>query len=165
MARIEPEIGFVLSRDLRPRDNNYTEEEVGDAIGEVHLALELVGCRYLDPGAVSFPEMLADSISNAGLFVGPLVNRAPVNFPAAMPIALKNGGEIRNYDGRHRDGNPIRPVVWLANFLNSRGDLLRAGQVVITGSYAGVLEAPLGSPVKIQFGDLGEIAVEFTTGS
>ena len=44
-ARIEPEIAFVLGRNLPPRATPYSEAEVRAAIGEVRLVLELLGCR------------------------------------------------------------------------------------------------------------------------
>jgi len=48
--------------------------------------------------------------------------------------------------------------VWLANFLASRGEGLRAGQIVTTGSYAGAIEVPLDVPLVVTFGDLGALA-------
>ena len=38
---------------------------------------------------------------------------------------------------------------------------LQAGQVVITGSYAGVLTLPLGQPIEIGFGELGQLQAQF----
>ena len=72
-AKIEPEIAFVLARDLPARATPYSEEEVRGALREARFVLELVGSRYADPTAITFPELLADSISNRGLFVGPVV--------------------------------------------------------------------------------------------
>src|SRR5207237_7096780 len=57
--------------------------------------------------------------------------------------------------------HPLRPLVWLANFLACRGDGLGAGQIVTTGSCAGVLELPLATPLDIRFGDLGTLSVQF----
>ena len=52
-ARIEPEIAFVLGRNLPPRETLYSETEVRDAVKEVRLVLEVLGCRYLDPQGLS----------------------------------------------------------------------------------------------------------------
>ena len=62
---------------------------------------------------------------------------------------------LSTHDGRHGDGHPLRPLVWLANFLAARGEGLRAGQVVTTGSYAGAIEVPLDELLTVTFGDLG----------
>jgi 2-keto-4-pentenoate hydratase len=82
--------------------------------------------------------------------------------PHAFPIAVQHAeSQVHMHEGRHRDPDPCLPLCWLANFLAQRGPGLRAGQAVITGSYAGVLELPLAEEVRIRFGDLGELHVTF----
>jgi len=53
-------------------------------------------------------------------------------------------------------------LCWLANFLAERSTGLAPGQVVITGSYTGVLDLPLGVNLRVGFGDLGVMSVEFS---
>ncbi|TMH34039.1 MAG: 2-keto-4-pentenoate hydratase [Betaproteobacteria bacterium] len=137
MARVEPEIAFAMAHDLPQRTSPYTEAEVLDAVGEPRLVLELIGPRYADPGVLTFLEVLADAINNQGLYVGPPVQ------------------------GRHGDGHPLKPLVWLANFLATRGEGLRAGQIVTTGSYCGVIDVPLNKALTVNFGTLGALSVEF----
>ena len=69
-------------------------------------------------------------------------------------------GVLSKHDGRHGDGHPLRPLVWLANFLAARDEGLRAGQVITTGSYAGAIEVPMNERLTITFGDLGAVTVE-----
>ncbi len=76
-ARIEPEVAFVLGRDLPSRATPYPEGEVRGAIGETRLVLELLGTRYADPAAVDWLEMMADCVQNQGLFVGPVLADGP----------------------------------------------------------------------------------------
>ena len=170
-ARIEPEVAFVLARPLPARPSSaashrpYDEAEVRAAIGETRLVLELLGTRYRDPQSLPFVEVLADCISNQGLFVGPLV-AGGLDAPLAgfhFEIAGTSADPAFAFekDGRHPDGHPLNPLTWLANFLASRGAGLQAGQIVTTGSYAGMIDVPLRIPLSIRFGDLGEIAVEF----
>ena len=52
---------------------------------------------------------------------------------------------------------------WLVHFLNSRGQGLKAGQIVTTGSYAGIVEAPLGVPIQVKLDSLGSLQVELIT--
>jgi 2-keto-4-pentenoate hydratase len=158
--QIEPEIAFVVGRDLPPRATPYAEADVRAAIAETRLVLELMGCRYADPAAVSFPELLADGANNQGLFVGPVVDRGLDRaFDAlALTIAVP-AGTLLTRDGRHPDGHPLRPLVWLANFLITHGEHLRAGHIVTTGSYAGALAVPLATPLAVTYGDLGTLAV------
>jgi 2-keto-4-pentenoate hydratase len=161
-ARVEPEIAFVLGRDLKRRAQPYSDSDVRSAIRETKLVLELIGCRYADPTSVSFLEMLADGLNNQGLFVGPEVGDGAIRPLETIRVTVASGTEtILTHEGRHGDGHPLRPLVWLANFLASRDQGLEAGQIVTTGSYAGVLELPLATPLDIRFGDLGTLSVQF----
>ncbi|MDQ0621895.1 2-keto-4-pentenoate hydratase [Paraburkholderia graminis] len=165
-VKAEPEIACFLKRDLPARRHAYGEAEVLDALGDVHLALELLGSRYSHPASLTFPELLADGLFNAGLFIGPRVDfiggMRPDNLPAEFTISLAAAGEtLVSFEGRHPDGNVLSPIVWLANFLRERGLGLQAGQAVITGSYAGVLELPLGRQLQIGFGALGILPIRF----
>ncbi len=154
-AKMEPEIAFVLGRDLPAREVPYSEAEVRAAVREAHLVLELIGSRYTDSAAVSYPEHLADCIANQGLFVGPLVDNALDRPLDRLAISVRTpAGTLLTRDGVHQDGHPLRPLVWLANFLSSRGESLQAGQIVTTGSYCGVLDVPIGVPLTVQYGDL-----------
>jgi 2-keto-4-pentenoate hydratase len=163
-AKIEPEIAFVLARDLPARPTPYSEEEVRGALREARFVLELVGSRYADPTAATFPELLADSISNRGLFVGPVISDAFERPLEAFPVAMRHGNEtLMAWDGKHPDGHPLRPLYWLANYLAQRGDPLRAGMIVTTGSYCGVVDAPLDVPLTVVYGDHGELSVTLTS--
>ena len=163
MASVEPEIAFVIAHDLPPRDAPYAEADVRAAIGATHLVLELMGNRYDDPAAITFPELLADFANNQGLYVGPRVERG-VDRPLER-IALEfrtPEGVLLAHDGAHPDGHPLRPLTWLANFLPTQGTHLRAGEIVTTGSYAGARDVPVDVPLSVVFGDLGTLTVEFT---
>jgi 2-keto-4-pentenoate hydratase len=164
-AAIEPEIACVLARDLPARAAPYTEDEVRAAVGEVRLVLELVGCRYADAANLPFVEMLADNGNNQGLYVGPVVADAWQHSLAAFALTVSGAeGPMLSREGRHPDGHPLRPLVWLADELGSArwgGRGLEAGQIVTTGSYAGVLGVPFATSLAVRFGDLGTIDVEF----
>jgi 2-keto-4-pentenoate hydratase len=159
-ARIEPEVAFVIARDLPGRGTPWSEAEVKSAIAETRLVLEILGTRYADPASASWLEMIADCVQNQGLFVGPLLPQGPDAPLAGFPVTIRaREGMLSTHDGRHGDGHPLRPLVWLANFLAERGTPLRAGQIVTTGSYAGAIEVPLAIPLTVRFGDLGAIGL------
>ena len=163
IVRIEPEVAFVLGRHLPPRAVPYSEAEVRAAIAETRLVLEFLDSRYADSAAATFPELLADQVSNQGLFVGPALRDALSLSLEAFAIVIGGPeGTLHRREGRHPDGHPLRPLVWLANFLAARAEVggLKAGQIVTTGSYAGALEVPVATPLSVQFGDLGQISVE-----
>ncbi len=134
------------------------------AIAETRLVLELIGCRYADPGAAPFPEMLADSANHFGLFRGPLVVGGPDRVPETFPLRIDcPGGNLFHGLGRHPDGDPLRPLVWLANFLGGESGWntgLAAGQIVTTGSYAGgAIDVPQDESLTIVYGDIGTVSM------
>jgi 2-keto-4-pentenoate hydratase len=162
-VRVEPELAFTLGHDLPPREAPYTPADIDAAIVRTHLALELIDSRYTDLTAVSFAENLADGLLNQGLFIGPQVNDEQARSTAGMTITVQPEAEPeRCLDGRHPNADPRAPLYWLAEFLRSRGQGLQAGQAVITGSYAGSFDLPVGQQIAIRYGDLGVLTVRFS---
>lgn len=159
-AQAEPELAFVLARDLPARAEPYTEAEVDAAVGSVHAALEICASRYLDHAGLAFADMLADGLVNSGLWLGPAL-AAPE--AAAFELAWQIENEpVQTSAARHPDGHPRTPLYWLVNFLRGRGIGLQAGQAVITGSYAGVLALPLGRRVTLNYGPMARFEVTFS---
>lgn len=162
-VRVEPELAFVLGKDLPARDAAYTPAEVDAAITETRLALELIDSRYSDPASASFAENLADGLLNQGLFIGKAVDGEKARTAAAMPIRVRlESGQETFLDGRHPNAEPRAPLYWLAEFMRRKGTGLQAGHAVITGSYAGSFDLPVGKEATICYGDLGELAVRFS---
>ncbi|WP_431095075.1 fumarylacetoacetate hydrolase family protein [Polaromonas aquatica] len=156
---VEPELAFVLAKDLPPRQQPYTGVEVDAAIGSVHAALEICASRYTDHSSLPFPELLADGIVNNGLWLGPELGAPDV---ATFQLTWQIAGETtQTAEARHPNGDPRTPLYWLANFLRERGIGLLAGQAVITGSYAGVLKLPLGKRTQFDYAGLARFEVEF----
>ncbi|MCU6435084.1 fumarylacetoacetate hydrolase family protein [Undibacterium sp. Jales W-56] len=162
-VRIEPELAFVLAHDLPLRNEPYMAAELDAAIGSVHLALELIDSRYSDPAKASFAENLADGLLNQGLYIGPEVDPVLACAANQMHIDIHSDGQlIHQFDGQHPNLNPRAPLHWLAEFLRGKGQALRAGQVIITGSYVASFEVPLDTDIHIRFGELGALQAHFT---
>ncbi|MDP3844139.1 MAG: hypothetical protein Q8Q81_16500 [Oxalobacteraceae bacterium] len=162
-ARVEPELAFVLGRDLPVRESPYTPAEVDAAIARTHLALELIDSRYGDAAELSFADNLADGLLNQGLFIDPEVDGAAARAASAMPLSISCAtGAASQLTGRHPNDDPRAPLYWLAEYLRSTGRGLQAGQAVITGSYAGCIDLPLEQEIAIRYGELGTLTVRFT---
>jgi 2-keto-4-pentenoate hydratase len=165
LARIEPELAFFFGQDLPPRAEPYTAAEVDAAISRTHMALELINSRYSDPSTIEFPEALADGLVNQGLFIGPQIDSELACNASEFAINVFHGIDVSDHHGKHPNGNPRAPLYWLAEFLRSQGQGIVAGQAVITGSYAGVLEVPLNTNITIEYAGLGTMEVSFTAKS
>lgn len=165
-VKVEPELAFVLGRDLPPREAPYTPADVDAAIARTHLALELIDNRFDDGAEISFEEKLADGLVNQGLLLGPEVDAERARHAEQFTLTLTAGQQpAQRLDGRHPNPAPREPLYWLAEFLRSRGEGLRAGQAIITGSYAGSFWLPVGVPVSLDYADaagsLGTLVVQF----
>lgn len=161
-VRIEPELAFVLGTDLPPRERPYAAAEVESAVASVHLALELIDTRYDASAQPGYLDMLADGLVNQGLFIGPAVDRAQAFAACEMALECRYAdGRNEGRAGKHPAGLPAAPLYWLAEWLRQRGQGLKAGQAIITGSYAGTLAMPVGERIEIRFGDLGTLDVVF----
>ena len=186
LARVEPELAFVLGQDLAPRHDNqpYTTQEIDSAISHCHLALELIQSRYLPDSGAGYLDQLADGLFNQGLYLGPtpaagalVTDRDAAQDTAATGTTAKDLTaaehssfflQIRLADGTvieknavHPNQNPKAGLYWLVNFLTTQGIGLKAGQAVITGSYAGVIDLPFGEDISFQYGKLGQFQLKF----
>ncbi|MCC7326819.1 MAG: hypothetical protein IT521_08465 [Burkholderiales bacterium] len=96
---------------------------------EAHLVLEIIDPPYVDPDAVTFPELLADGVVNQGLFVGSVIAEAFSRPLEMLPFTVRTAAGVlfATRDGKHPDFHPFHPLYWLANYLTELGDPLRAG--------------------------------------
>ncbi len=161
VARIEPEFAFFFGKDLPPRDEPYSPADVDAAISRTHLALELMNSRYTTPSECTFPEMLADGLVNQGLFIGPQIDSELARNASEFTINLRQNGELSVHHAKHPNTHPRAPLYWLAEYLRSQGQGIVAGQAVITGSFAGVLEVPMNTDISLEYVGLGTLEVSF----
>jgi 2-keto-4-pentenoate hydratase len=115
---IEPEVAFTLKRPL-PAGRRYTREEVIEAIGSAHAAIEIVISRFQRHETASVLDRLADNISNGGLVLGPALERWQQLDFSSLPLQLTltpAGGESRRHQARggHPSGDPLLPMIWRA---------------------------------------------------
>ena len=161
-VRVEPELAFVLGHDLPARDQPYDAAEVEAAIARVHLALELIDSRYDDQAELTFADRLADGLVNQGLWLGPPVPWAQAQAARCFPVRWgAAGADAVELPGQHPNDDPLAPLHWLVEHLRTSGQGLQAGQVVITGSYAGTFPCPVDPALHFAYGDLGRFTLRF----
>ena len=163
LALVEPEIVSVFKSDLPVRDTPYSEDEIEAAIGSTHFALELMQSRYAEPEKVSFFESLADGLLNQGVYIGPEV---PAHFSLEQmaKFTLTIDSDDDTYIDKavtHPNNHPRVGLYWLVNELRQRGIAIKAGDKVITGSYAGIVKVPFDKKVNFKYGELGQFSVTF----
>lgn len=161
---VEPEIAFRLGDDLPPlaAGRRYERETVCAALVSAHAAVEVIVSRYADSEAVSQLERVADNFMNEALVIG-------LSVPAWRELAIADleldvrVDQVSVFRGRggHPLGDPLLPVVWLANHLSELGRGLRAGEIVTTGSCNGLRVLGPGQHYSAYFVGLGSAMVTF----
>jgi 2-keto-4-pentenoate hydratase len=160
---IEAEIAFLIGKDLPPRTDPYTRDEIADAIASAHPAIELLESAYDDPDQVDRFSILGDLQINGGFAHGTAVpdwqshNLAQESVTVSIDGAVRFEGTASNAAGT----DLLRLVTWLANEGSYRTGGLKAGQWITTGSWSGKELATAGSVVHVRFSRFGDVTVQF----
>jgi 2-oxo-3-hexenedioate decarboxylase/2-keto-4-pentenoate hydratase len=132
---VESEIAVRLAHDLPAASGPYDQENIRAAVAACMAAIEIVDDRGIDYALIDAPLLLADNAFNAGCVLGEEVaDWQGLDLAALAGRMLINGEEAGKGVGGDALGHPLVPLAWLANNLNQRGIMLRAGDVVLTGS-------------------------------
>lgn len=158
---VESEFFVTLARDLPPRDAPWTMAEVEDAVAAVHAGIEVAECRFPMARLPPLPAILADGSASGRYVFGDEI-RGWRGRLTAMPVVLEADGAPRRHgSGADVMGDPLAPLLWLAEERRRWGDGLRAGETVSTGSTTGMFPVKPGQEVRAVFGDEAEVRIRF----
>jgi 2-keto-4-pentenoate hydratase len=158
---IETEVAFRLGGDLPPRGTPYAREEVIAAVAACFPAIELVESRFADMTAATPLEAMADNIAHAALVLGTAVPDWRERNLDDLLVHQSAGGAVQvERRGSNPAGDPLLSLTRLANHLHSFDLFLKAGQVVTTGSWSGLIFVPAGLRIVGGFAGLGEVVVD-----
>ncbi|QMV85749.1 fumarylacetoacetate hydrolase family protein [Corynebacterium hindlerae] len=157
--KVEPELGFVLNRDLPA---TATMDEVREAIGETFLAVEIIDSRVRD-WDIKLVDTVADNASCAAIVLGNVAEEIVFDDLPSVPATMTIDGEVAGTgEGSAVMGHPVEPLVWLAQTLGEQGVGLKAGDIVLTGSFCAAAPVIPGSTVDVDFGRYGQLSVSFS---
>jgi len=163
MRGIEVEVAVRLRKDLVPRSGEPDADIVMDAIGAVLPVMEVVETRLADWRDSAPLAQLADLGTHGGLIVGEASTMKPADLDLRTLQAYLafDGQPVASTRGANPAADVWRLLGWLAWHCAQRGQPLRAGQVVTTGSCTGLLFAPEGSHVQAQLDGVGMVELFF----
>ena len=162
MRVAEPEFAFRMAADLPPRPAPYTVQQVLDAVGTLHPAIEIPDSRFADFVQAGAAQIIADNAC-AHLFVLGAPSRSnwrALDLAEHKPVLTLRGKSFIGH-GKNVLGDPRIALAWLANELRGLGETLRAGQVVTTGTCHPPLPVQSGDEFAADFGALGKVSVSF----
>ncbi len=159
---IECEIAVRIGKDLTAKSDITSIEGLMDAVEAVAPAFELVEDRNADYKSLDMLTLIADNSWNAGIVLGEFRTHWP-DLAAIEGIVRVNGTEVDRGFGRDVMGHPFEPLLWLCRHLWARGEMLKAGDVVMTGSLVPTRFPVAGDRYDFSLAGLGTVDVTFTT--
>lgn len=152
--RTEPEIVFVLGRDLA--GPSTTAAEVLAATASVAVGIEVLDSRFLDY-RFTMPDVVADNASAARFVVGTPVSPAGFDLRLVGVVLEKNGEVVATASGAASLGHPAAAVAWLVRSLAADGEGLQAGQLVLSGGLTVAVPVAAGDCVVASIDRLGSV--------
>lgn len=157
--KIEPEIAFVLGKDLR--GPGVTVAEAVAAVDFVLPALEIVDSRIRD-WKISIADTIADNASSGAVVLGSRPTRLDaVDLRLTGCVLHHNAQVAATGAGGAVLGSPINSLVWLANTVGALGITLEAGHVVLPGSCTPMAIVSAGDSFTATFAGLGSVTARF----
>jgi 2-keto-4-pentenoate hydratase len=146
----ESELCMRLRTDL---SGSISLDEVRAAVDVVYPSLEIIETR----GPVTQMALaLADNGQQRTVILG-----GPVPLPgdpaAVEARVIINGETAATGTGEAVLGNPLNSIVWLAGKLASYGRRLKAGEIVMTGSFTRQFPIRPGDQIETEFSSVGSV--------
>jgi 2-keto-4-pentenoate hydratase len=148
--RIEAEIAFILDKDLK--GPNLNAIDVLAATKAVLPSFEVIDSRVKD-WKIKISDTIADNGSHWGMVLGNQI--ASVNQLDLRQIGLvleRDGKVLGTAAGATVLGHPASSVAWLANKLSQWDETLKAGSIVLSGSFTPAFDL-LPGHYKATFGE------------
>lgn len=155
--RIEPEIVVRTAADLAGEPLHLR-----GVVAEVGLAAEVIDSRF-EGYRFRLPDVVADDTSAAGVVLDPVA--APLRPPDDLDLAALactvevDGAIVHRATGAAILGEPLRALAHLLAHVESRGEVLPAGSLVLLGALTDAVPLVAGSSYRLAIEGLGELAV------
>lgn len=159
--RVEAEIAFVMKHDLVGPE--VTHEQVYAATDYVQPAIEIIDSRF-ENFKFDLPSVVADNCSSARVVLGGRPRRPEELDLGALGVVLEVNGEPLAYAASGAVlGHPANVIQLLVRWLHRRGDVLKAGTVVLAGAMTEAFYIHPGDTICARFQDMGTINVQVAT--
>lgn len=165
VPRVEVELAFILGKDLS--GPNCTLFDVLDATDYVIPALEIIDARIhqVDPETKVTRKVfdtISDNAANAGIVLGGCAVRPhDIDLRRVPAILYRNGVIEESGVSAAVLNHPAKGVAWLANKLAPHGVTLKAGQIILGGSFTRPVSAQPGDTFHVDYDMLGSISCRF----
>lgn len=157
--KVEPEIAFVLDKELR--GPGVTAVQVLASTRFVLPAIEIIDSR-LEGWKIKLCDTIADNASSARIVLGgPPKQVTQVDLRLVGMVMEKNGEVVQTGAGAAALDNPANAVAWLANAVGRFGVSLGAGEVIMPGAVSAAVDVMSGDTIRVSFDGLGTVSTQF----
>ena len=162
--RIEAEIAFVMKSSL---SGDITVDDVKNATDYVTASLEILDTRVLrvDPDTGQsrvIVDTISDNAANAGVILASERHSVDSFDLRRVGAIVSRNNEVEETGlGAGVLGDPILGIVWLAKRMAQYDQKIEPGQIILSGAFIRAIEAHPGSHICADFGDFGNVSVEF----
>jgi 2-keto-4-pentenoate hydratase len=136
-----------------------TAAAIAPHVDGVCAAIEIVDDRSADYSSLDVRSLVADNSWNAGIVLSEFATQWP-DLEAVTGRTSKDGAAFGEGHGRDILGHPFNSAAWLATQLAARGQGLKAGQVVMTGSVMKTVFPEEAASYRFDLEGIGSVAVE-----
>jgi 2-oxopent-4-enoate/cis-2-oxohex-4-enoate hydratase len=158
--RAEGEVAFLLERDLK--GPGITNADVIYATQAVTPCFEIVDSRIRNWN-IKLQDTVADNGSAARFVLGDRsVPLRGLDLATCGMVLEKNGVIESTGAGAAALGSPVNCVTWLANALGRHGIVLRAGEIILSGSLGALIPVAAGDVLNLSIGGIGSASIRFT---
>jgi 2-oxo-hept-3-ene-1,7-dioate hydratase len=156
--RLETELAFVMGEDLKGAGCQM--HDVLRATEYVSPALEIIDYRTEIPRAIV--DTIADNAAYGAIVMGGRIIRPfDTDLRWIAGTLSKNGVIEESGVSAAIMGHPAAGIAWLVNKLAALDDGLKAGDIVLGGSFTRPVDVASGDVIFADYGPLGSIGVSF----
>jgi 2-keto-4-pentenoate hydratase len=148
----EPELCLRVGRTLSGDVDLATTRQAIDA---VYPALEIIETRGDFTAQIAVA--MADNAQQKTVILGNRVALGDLALEAVAATVRINGDPVATGRGDAVLGNPLNSVIWLARKLRQFGREIRAGDIIMSGSFTRQFPIAPGDQVQVEFVGIGEV--------
>jgi len=135
---------------------------VMEAIEAVIPSIEIISPRFKRLSVDHTPQFVADFSGNAAAVLGtPLRDWRGLDLAAHGAAMIVGGVKRQKGTGALTLGHPLNVLDWLVAAMRARGQEIRKGDLVMTGTMTGLHAPEPGEPAVADFGALGKVEIVF----
>lgn len=150
--RVEPEIAFLMGKDLR---GPCSTAEAMAAVDATCCALEIIDSRYRD-FKFELTDVVADNASSSAFVLSDTLI-------SPRQVDLSNRGMVLEVNGTPKQigssaaiyEHPARSLATLASLIAERGEYLQAGDIVLAGGATAAVALSPGDRVRLRVDAMG----------